>query len=710
MKKYSLLASVMLIFSFIPMWNMAQPFQHSRGNLYSLYPQNGSKFVSRKAGLIIKSEKKENSSFLSHLTMDVNGSKSGSIKGTLSLTQNGTTILFKPVHPFLPGEEVRVTVSTVHKNRLIPALHYHFSITPLAEPLQVPNTILSEEDNSVHYTPHHTLYNKENRSGENLPEDFPYFNVTVNDHPGRGEYFVNALARDSNKAEYNLIIDTTGFPLCYQRFPWQHRENFFTFHPQTGTLTYFDEVQYRFLELDNAFQIIGGYAAQNGYSTDVHELLVQSDGSYWVLSYDPQPMDMSQIVPGGCTSAIVIGLIIQEVDADTNVIFQWSSWDHFNITDADTNMVDLTACLVDYVHGNGLALDSTGNVLLSSRHLSEITKIDKQTGNIIWRFGGNNNQFTFINDTIPFRAQHNITYDGNHTYSIFDNGNKQFPLHSQALTFYLDETNKTATLLKNLQKTNPPDFTPFMGSNQKLDKGSRLVGWAANYEKNVLTQYDSSGAVIFNIQSVDTFGIVSYRAAKFPWETSLFSFDRDTLNFGSHISTGDSAFASVCLYNHSDTPLEINGYNSTDSAVTLKSNLPFIVAPNGCDTLFIRFIPKSETPVSAAVSFYYQTDSSRIANQFRVIGGGNVDKVTPLHTLDSKLLVAPNPMHLQCTVQFADNTPIASVKVYNLSGQQVFYKTYHAARIVILNRIEKGVYLLQANSKKGRAFSKLIVQ
>ncbi len=525
-----------------------------------------------------------------------------------------------------------------------------------------------------------------------------------------GKYFVNAAARDSNMAEYNLIIDTMGFPLCYQRFPWQHRENFFIYHPQTGTLTYFDAKVRHFLELDNSFQIIGEYGAQNGYSTDVHELLMQNDGSYWVLSWDPQPVDMSQIVPGGCVSAIVYGLIIQEIDADTNVIFQWSSWDHFNITDADTNLVDLTACLVDFAHGNGLALDSMGNILLSSRNLSEITKIDKQTGDIIWRLGGNNNQFTFINDTIPFSAQHNITYDGNHTYSIFDNGNQRFPLHSRALTFHLDETNKTATLVKDLQKTDPPDFTPFMGSNQKLDNGSRLVGWAANTEKNVLTQYDTSGTVLFNIQSVNTYGITSYRAAKFPWETSLFDFDKDTLNFGYQISTGDSAFASVCLHNNSDATLEINGYYSTDSAVSLKTNLPLTIVPNGCDSLKLRFIPTSETPVSAAVSFYYQTDTSRIANQFRVMGGGVVGKITTFHTTDSKLLVAPNPMHLQCTVQFADNTPITNIEVFNLSGQQVFYKTYHAAKTVILKRIEKGVYLLQASSRKGRAVLRLIVQ
>src|SRR2546422_8452549 len=50
------------------------------------------------------------------------------------------------------------------------------------------------------------------------------------------------------------------------------------------------------------------------------------------------------------------------------------------------------------VHGNSIELDSDGNLLLSSRHMSEITKIDRQTGDIIWRMGLNSkhNDFTFL--------------------------------------------------------------------------------------------------------------------------------------------------------------------------------------------------------------------------------------------------------------------------------------------------------------------------
>ena len=35
-----------------------------------------------------------------------------------------------------------------------------------------------------------------------------------------------------------------------------------------------------------------------------------------------------------------------------------------------------------------------GHLLISSRHMDEVTKIDRQTGEIIWRLGGKNNDFT----------------------------------------------------------------------------------------------------------------------------------------------------------------------------------------------------------------------------------------------------------------------------------------------------------------------------
>ena len=64
----------------------------------------------------------------------------------------------------------------------------------------------------------------------------------------------------------------------------------------------------------------------------------------------------------------------------------------------------LTDPQIDPVHGNGLAVANDGNLLLSSRNQSEVTKINLQTGEVMWRFGGKANQFKIIGGQ-PFAFQ-----------------------------------------------------------------------------------------------------------------------------------------------------------------------------------------------------------------------------------------------------------------------------------------------------------------
>jgi len=70
-----------------------------------------------------------------------------------------------------------------------------------------------------------------------------------------------------------------------------------------------------------------------------------------------------------------------------------------------------------------ISYDNDGNLLISSRHLDEITKINRTTGSIIWRLGGKNNQFAFPNDSLGFSHQHAIRRIGNENILLFDNGN-----------------------------------------------------------------------------------------------------------------------------------------------------------------------------------------------------------------------------------------------------------------------------------------------
>ena len=77
--------------------------------------------------------------------------------------------------------------------------------------------------------------------------------------------------------------------------------------------------------MDSLQNIVDTVYCQNGYMADNHDFMALSNGNYVLISYDEQPYAMDTIVTGGDSNAIVEGLIIQELDPNHNVIFEWKS-------------------------------------------------------------------------------------------------------------------------------------------------------------------------------------------------------------------------------------------------------------------------------------------------------------------------------------------------------------------------------------------------
>ena len=276
-----------------------------------------------------------------------------------------------------------------------------------------------------------------------------------------------------------------------------------------GNIVYFEHSRNKYMMMDSNFTIFDSIECGNGYPTDHHELIFNNDGHALIMSYDPVKIDMSQMVSNGNPRATVIGLVIQALDEDKNVFFQWRSWDHVQITDATHE--DLTSPTVDYIHGNSIEPDWDGNLIISSRHFDEITKIDRITGNIIWRLGGKNNEFTFLNDTIPFSHQHDARRVAPGRITIFDNGNFRNGIpYSRVIEYELDEVNKTANLVWEFDH-DKEIFGFAMGNAQRLPNGNTVVGWGTGYPN--VTEVDANGNIVFEMVMPDT--LWTYRAFKF---------------------------------------------------------------------------------------------------------------------------------------------------------------------------------------------------
>lgn len=270
---------------------------------------------------------------------------------------------------------------------------------------------------------------------------------------------------------------------------------------ENGMLSYFDGNDNAHHILNNQYEEVDTVQAVNGYDSDLHEFIIDDNGHYLFLIYAQIPYDLSPY--GGYVTATLQTTIIQELNENKDLVFEWNILDHIPVTDSNQ---PLDMPLVDYPHGNAIEIDNDGNLLLSSRHLDEVTKIDRTTGAIIWRLGGKANQFSFMNDS-GFAMQHDVRRLDNGNLTLFDNGTEARN-YSRAVEYEIDEVNKTARLV--WQVTGP--WARCCGNVQRLPNGNTLVNWG---NTGYITEIDATtNDVIWEAQFSQGF---TYRAFRFPW-------------------------------------------------------------------------------------------------------------------------------------------------------------------------------------------------
>lgn len=365
---------------------------------------------------------------------------------------------------------------------------------------------------------------------DTLPPGFPELTVVKSAEPYDGFfYFGNNGMATSN---FLIIMNNDAKVIKYKRVPLS-----FDFKVQPNGLMSYQQ-PFRFGNLADGYAesniyitnsdlvVIDSFQCKSGYIADFHDFQLLPNGHSLLLSYDPKHMDLSEVVPNGHPDATVIGAVVQELDRDRNVVFEWRSWDHIPLEDS---YYPINTQRVDYVHINSVELDDDGHIIISSRHINEITKINRQTGEIIWRLGGKGNDFTFIGeneDNAPdyFSEQHDARRLDNGNMTLFDNGNRHKPEHARAVEYKLDEENKIATLVWNYRHT-PDILSRNQGSTQRLPNGGNVIGWGGsgilNLPSITETTPNDEVAIEISLPKGVTFGQSTYRAYKFPYPTQM---------------------------------------------------------------------------------------------------------------------------------------------------------------------------------------------
>ena len=265
-----------------------------------------------------------------------------------------------------------------------------------------------------------------------------------------------------------------------------------------------------YLIFDGSYREVARFRAGNGYAGDHHEFLITRRDTALVTIYHKVPMDLSPV--GGPEDGVALDGIAQEIDIETGeVIFEWHSLDHVGLDECSYEPPPDLVNAFDYFHINSIAEDGDDHLLVSARRTSAVYRIDRRSGEVIWRLGGEKSDFA-MGEGARFAFQHDARRQADGTVTLFDNKGAEMDEPSRGIRLKLDEGAMKATLVQEYTHPEEP-FATYQGNVQVLPNGNVFVGWgSAPY----LTEYGGDGGLLFDAGFPEE--VESYRAFRSPWE------------------------------------------------------------------------------------------------------------------------------------------------------------------------------------------------
>jgi len=313
------------------------------------------------------------------------------------------------------------------------------------------------------------------------------------------------------KPKMLYIVDEDGYVAWWTEFTKKQFD--FKYHPEQGEYLFTrrdaNGPTIFHYEMDESFNLVDSISSINGVAGDIHEFQIFPNGNRCILATMDSVMDLSStLINGnfGVPNTTVVATVIQEFNPSGTLVFEWNSLDHLPPDHFGPGLINVNA--FDYLHANSIELDEDNNLILSLRAANMACKINHQSGNVIWKLGGNFSDFAFTNDS-GFYGQHDIRVLPNGNLSVFDNDHVA-DTSARGVEYQIDTVNFTAT------KVNESNYTfsfpaRSLGSFRVLENDYRIAGWGnTNRPSPSVTLYDPLGDIASDFFMRDT--VVSYRA------------------------------------------------------------------------------------------------------------------------------------------------------------------------------------------------------
>jgi VCBS repeat-containing protein len=349
-----------------------------------------------------------------------------------------------------------------------------------------------------------------------LPTDFPTWEFEGLRPPDHQFYVVDP-AIGAGGSGYAIVFDDHGVPVWWQgsnpgpidaKFLSENGEPRITWWGQFGGAD-----GYQIRELDGT---VTHTVSAVGGSTDIHELQREPNGDDLVISYQPREhVDLTAFGANGGLDDTVIDAEVQEINSTGEAVWTWNSSNHIGLGETGRWWPTVLAGNPrDIVHMNAVEPVGDDAILISLRHTDAVYKIDKATGDVIWKLGGTwtPKSLTVANDpegAYPFGGQHDVRLQPDGTITVHDNSTN-LPGSPRAVRYEINEATHTATLVEEVNDPEVPSSF-CCGSARRSADGSWLMSWGG---RSLVTEFNAAGERTFRLG----FGGVafSYRAVAAP--------------------------------------------------------------------------------------------------------------------------------------------------------------------------------------------------
>lgn len=197
---------------------------------------------------------------------------------------------------------------------------------------------------------------------------------------------------------------------------------------------------------------------------NTHDRIRMQNGNTLIHKYIQVPPEIQARVKGGYVDAeseLMWNDCLQEIAPDGSIAWEWRAHEHLD-PELDSLHPMSPRCLWGVC--NTLAELPDGDIMISCQFICRVYIIDKQSGDIKWRWGY---------PEVTFQHQPSMMDNGN--VLMFDN-RRWVPFHGAGYSRIIEVSTKTDQIEWEYVAENPSEFlNPMMGGCQRLPNGNTLV-------------------------------------------------------------------------------------------------------------------------------------------------------------------------------------------------------------------------------------------